>query len=355
MKLSLAENIRSFRRQRKITQEKLAEALGVTVGAVYKWESGLSQPELSMLVELADFFDTSIDVLLGYQIKDNRLEAAGERILSLCKTLDPEALQEAEKLLVRYPHSFPAVYRCANVYLAFGAASHAPQLLQKSLELLERSRLLLSQNNDPRISEASICSDMAAAWFILGDHQKSIELLKQNNTDGLYSSSIGAILSIYGDDAEEAGDYLSKGLTAGISNLFNVILGYVFLFRSSRDWTKAMDILHWGIGILNGLKTEEKSNVLDQTYAELLILLAYAQEKAGMAAESEISLQKAKKAALRFDSMPDYSLHAMRFGNHTENALFFDIFGASASESIAALLGLLDEPSFTAKWQEAIQ
>ena len=64
MKLSLSENIRSFRRQRKLTQEKLAEALGVTVGAVYKWESGQSQPEQNQLVIITDFFDTSVDVLL---------------------------------------------------------------------------------------------------------------------------------------------------------------------------------------------------------------------------------------------------------------------------------------------------
>ncbi|MBR5048118.1 MAG: helix-turn-helix transcriptional regulator, partial [Erysipelotrichaceae bacterium] len=72
MKLMLSENIRKFRKQRGMTQEKLAEALGVTVGAVYKWESGLSQPELSMLVDIADFFDTSVDVLLGCRMKDNR-------------------------------------------------------------------------------------------------------------------------------------------------------------------------------------------------------------------------------------------------------------------------------------------
>ena len=76
MKLSLAENIRTLRKQRKLTQEKLAEALGVTVGAVYKWESGQSQPELNLLVEMADFFDTSVDVLLGYRMKDNSLDAA---------------------------------------------------------------------------------------------------------------------------------------------------------------------------------------------------------------------------------------------------------------------------------------
>ncbi|MDE5746393.1 MAG: helix-turn-helix domain-containing protein, partial [Acetatifactor sp.] len=37
MDLKLAENIRAFRKQRSLTQEQLAEVLGVTVGAVYKW------------------------------------------------------------------------------------------------------------------------------------------------------------------------------------------------------------------------------------------------------------------------------------------------------------------------------
>ena len=76
MKLSLAENIRILRKERKMTQEKLAEALGVTVGAVYKWESGQSLPELNLLVETADFFDTSVDALLGYKMNDNRLDSA---------------------------------------------------------------------------------------------------------------------------------------------------------------------------------------------------------------------------------------------------------------------------------------
>ncbi|MBQ6215744.1 MAG: helix-turn-helix transcriptional regulator, partial [Erysipelotrichaceae bacterium] len=46
MKMMLAENIRAFRKERSLTQEQLAEALGVTAGAVYKWEAKLSTPEL---------------------------------------------------------------------------------------------------------------------------------------------------------------------------------------------------------------------------------------------------------------------------------------------------------------------
>ena len=44
MNMKLSENIRTFRKERSLTQEGLAEALGVTAGAVYKWEAGLSTP-----------------------------------------------------------------------------------------------------------------------------------------------------------------------------------------------------------------------------------------------------------------------------------------------------------------------
>ena len=169
MKLSLSENIRSLRKQRKMTQEKLAEALGVTVGAVYKWESGQSQPELNLLVEMADFFDTSVDMLLGYRIQDNRLDSALERIGAYCQSLDPAAIPEAEKVLGKYPHSFRAVYECASVFLVYGAANHDLRQLKRALELFERSRMLLPQNDDPRISEVTICGDQSVVWFLLGE------------------------------------------------------------------------------------------------------------------------------------------------------------------------------------------
>ena len=353
MKLSLSENIRSLRKQRKMTQEKLAEALGVTVGAVYKWESGQSQPELNMLVEMADFFDTSVDALLGYRIKDNRLDSAMERISAYCRTLDPTAISEAEKILGKYPHSFRAVYGCATVYLAYGASNHDPQQLKRAFELLEQSKMLLPQNDDPSISDATICGNQSIVWFLLGEQEKSIELLKKNNAGGVFSSDIGAFLSIYGDAPEEAGTFLSEALLAEVSNLLTAILGYVFLFRSRNDWASALDILSWGIGLLTGLKTEKKPDALDKSLAEMLVLLAYVQAKAGMQEESTDTIKKALAIAHRFDATPDYSLQAMRFAEHMDQSTVFDILGATASESITNLIGLLKDPEFAERWAEA--
>ncbi len=352
MKLTLAENIRQFRKQRKLTQEKLAEALGVTVGAVYKWESGLSQPELNMVVELADFFDTSVDVLLGYRIKDNTLEAAKERIMNYCRKLDPMALNEAEKTLGKYPNSFAAVHGCAMVYLVFGAATHEEPYLRRSLELLERSKELLSQNEDPRISEATIAGDLSNVWFLLGEKDKSIELLKQNNVGGIYSGDIGTFLSIWKNDPEEAVVYLSEALTDGITTLISAVAGYVFLFRHRGDWNSAMDILVWSIGLLEGLKTNQKENVLEKAHAEMLALLSYVQAKKGMKKESSDTLQQAYAMAVQFDSLPDYSLDAMRFADQNEPSLAFDLLDAGALESIAELIRLLNDQRFLKEWKE---
>ena len=107
--MKLSENIRAFRRARGLTQKQLAEVLDVTVGAVYKRESGQSTPELATILELADFFDTSVDALLGYEMKDNRLQATVERLRRCRDEKDRACFAEAEKALKKYPNSFDVV------------------------------------------------------------------------------------------------------------------------------------------------------------------------------------------------------------------------------------------------------
>ena len=352
MKLTLSENIRALRKQRKLTQEKLAEALGVTVGAVYKWESGLSMPELNLIVELADFFDTSVDALLGYQMKDNRLDATLDRLSLLCKTLDPAALDEAEKALGRYPHDFRIVYACATVYAAFGASHHEPAQLRRGLKLLEEARLLLPQNSDPHISEATVSADMASVRFLLDEREKGLELLRQNNAGGMFSGQIGALLAVYMNRPEEAAPFLSEALLDSASSLLTTVLGYVFVFCARSDWASALAIAAWGIEILTGLKAEELPDYLDKAHATLLALLAHAQAKAGMPEASRDSLRKAAAYAERFDSTPDYSLRAMRFADSPEKTVAIDILGASASGSVAHLIGLMNDTDLSRQWKE---
>ena len=63
--MNLGSNILDLRRQKNITQEELAAALGVTAAAVSKWENNYTLPDVLMLGALADYFTVTTDELLG--------------------------------------------------------------------------------------------------------------------------------------------------------------------------------------------------------------------------------------------------------------------------------------------------
>ena len=65
MKETMGQIIRRLRKERNLTQEELAEQLGVTFQAVSKWENDSGKPDISQIVPIAHVFDVSTDVLFG--------------------------------------------------------------------------------------------------------------------------------------------------------------------------------------------------------------------------------------------------------------------------------------------------
>ena len=68
--MTFKEKIVKLRKQKGLTQDDFASAVGVSRQAVYKWESGHSYPEAQKLLEIKKLFDISIDDLLddSYEI-----------------------------------------------------------------------------------------------------------------------------------------------------------------------------------------------------------------------------------------------------------------------------------------------
>ena len=66
MKANISAFIKSKRIELNLTQEELAERLGVTKASVSKWELAQSYPDITMLPHIADLFGCTIDELLGY-------------------------------------------------------------------------------------------------------------------------------------------------------------------------------------------------------------------------------------------------------------------------------------------------
>ena len=65
MRLSIGENIKRLRRERDITQEQLAEIFNVSCQTISRWETDACYPDVEMLPIIADFFETTVDKLMG--------------------------------------------------------------------------------------------------------------------------------------------------------------------------------------------------------------------------------------------------------------------------------------------------
>ena len=74
----LRKNLSIFRKQRHLTQEQLANELGLTFQAISKWENGLSCPDISLLPQLAEIFGVTIDDLFREQAEESVQETTAE-------------------------------------------------------------------------------------------------------------------------------------------------------------------------------------------------------------------------------------------------------------------------------------
>lgn len=77
--MSFAENLQTIRKNNHLSQEELAEMLGVSRQAVSKWELGEGYPEVEKLLILSNKLNVSLDSLMGGSIPKNEPQGSGKR------------------------------------------------------------------------------------------------------------------------------------------------------------------------------------------------------------------------------------------------------------------------------------
>jgi len=116
MLICLGENIRRLRTERGITQEQFGYELGVSAQAVSRWENGATYPDITMLPMIADFFDVTLDGLMGRgrELTSEEREAFFKKIYEMRDRGEHEAVLEAyDQMLQKHPN---------DVYLLHGKA-----------------------------------------------------------------------------------------------------------------------------------------------------------------------------------------------------------------------------------------
>ncbi len=179
---NIGQRIKLLRKKNDLTQERLAEYLGVTDKAVSKWECGMTMPDLALILPLARILHVSADELLGGKPEEmdaKRLEY-DEHCANDMKYDIRENYRIAQQAVKDYPNDYKYL-----VFLAHAESSmaYAPECKQDpearySEEMMQRAlkhyELVIEECKDGPIREEAIWNIMIC-YKTIGDHDKALE------------------------------------------------------------------------------------------------------------------------------------------------------------------------------------
>lgn len=116
MTIYFGENLKKLRKSKELTQEALADFLGMSFQAISKWERGDTYPDITMLPVISSFFNVSVDSLLGIDMieKEKRINEYSKEYSRL---LTENKIGEAREMLKIAIAEFPGNYDLLAKYL----------------------------------------------------------------------------------------------------------------------------------------------------------------------------------------------------------------------------------------------
>lgn len=184
MRRTIGEMIRELRKEKMITQEKLAEVLNVSFQSVSRWENGLANPDISLIPIIARFFNVSTDYLFDmhseeYERKRENYEAAWLKArssgdISGCIALMEDAVKE-------FPQDYHFMMNLAEsmeCYAGGNAAQKASYAKQKYAERIYTlsQRVLKNCSADTERFRAAYL--LCNYYVMAGNSRAAIQLLE---------------------------------------------------------------------------------------------------------------------------------------------------------------------------------
>lgn len=180
MKLSIGENIRKYRRDANMTQDALAEKLGVSYQSVSRWENGSTYPDMELLPSIADIFSVTVDTLLGRD--DICREKQYLALLAGYEELLKADAPDVETIVLKLRELRRDFAKDKHFWQFFTALYHSEKTIWRDSRVLAELRLAaetaLSSKHIDKWSRDTIVHCMA----IWEDDEHIADFLKENAT-----------------------------------------------------------------------------------------------------------------------------------------------------------------------------
>lgn len=238
--------IRTRRQAVGLTQEGLAERLGVSAPAVNKWEKGINYPDITLLPALARVLGVDLNTLLSFQ-EDITEQEIGLFLNKVYETGGKEGVEAAFALarekMREFPNSDLLAYSLAGLLeglsmLELGSDEQAQEAWGLEVDALyERA----AASADPRAREWA-CTTMAGRCISRGELERAQGLLDQLSDAHMDKPTLTARLRQKEGKAGEAWEILERDLLGKANGVQTTLLHLLELALEERDLGRAREL-----------------------------------------------------------------------------------------------------------------
>lgn len=141
MKMNIGENLRKLRIKRELTQEQLAEIFDITPQAISRWENNSAYPDITMLPGIANFYDISIDELIGMdEIRkaENLTQIFNKEHEQIASGRIDQAINVLKEAIKLYPNNNGLLSELALAITLKANNNEEHSLIEQAISLSER-------------------------------------------------------------------------------------------------------------------------------------------------------------------------------------------------------------------------
>lgn len=196
-RLNIADNIVRLRHDKKITQEQLAEFIGVTKASVSKWENSQSTPDITILPQLATFFDVTVDELIGYtpQLSKEQIQNLYQKFGNkFAECPFEEVMSETQDYVKRYYSCYPFLMQMCILWLNhYKMAEEAERQREICLGIDRLCQHIKLNCKDMRIIGNTIVLQ-TLVYFQLGRIQEVVDELEDFSVSNRFGNQSSVLL-----------------------------------------------------------------------------------------------------------------------------------------------------------------
>ena len=266
--MNLGNKIYTLRKEKQLTQEKLALAVGVSTPAVSKWETGATYPDITLLAPIARVLGTSLDNLLSFESELSKQEL-DVIVTEISESFDKEGFRsgyaKCKAYLKEYPNSDslkmelgPMVIKYAYTMEDDYSEEEYNKVIQDNIQLYEEVK-----NSTDKVLSMTACVWLISSYMRSGELEKAEELLDQLPKDEINANRLAPTLHLLKGDMETASNLAAQALLGDLQNILSSVMTLHTIAIRTKNYEKSLQYANTYLSVVKEFQLMNASTAYD--------------------------------------------------------------------------------------------